>query len=124
MPSPPTINSVSPPRAVEGGRVTLRGSGFHVDDDLPSITVGDQPARAVFASSTRIVIAIPADLEGGPAPVRIDEVAGPPAGALAKAGLPDEALAKSGDTISVSVASVWATGLHQVDNPVFDRDGN
>src|SRR4249920_1349253 len=31
-----------------------------------------------------------------------------------------------GDTTlgQVSIGSVWATGLHQVDNPIFDRDGN
>jgi sugar lactone lactonase YvrE len=103
MSSPPTISSVTPLRAVEGGRVTVEGVGFPTDE-LPSITVGDQPSRALFASSTRIVIAIPADLEGGRTPIRIDDVAGV--------------------AIYVSVGSSWATGLHQVDNPVFDRDGN
>jgi sugar lactone lactonase YvrE len=31
-----------------------------------------------------------------------------------------------GDTTvgELSIGSIWATGLHQVDNPVFDRDGN
>ena len=29
-----------------------------------------------------------------------------------------------GETIYLSVGATWATGLHQVDNPVFDRDGN
>jgi sugar lactone lactonase YvrE len=99
----PTIFSITPLRAVEGGRVAVAGEGFFTDD-LPSITVGDQPSRALFASSTKIVVAIPPDLEGGPTPVRID-------------GIP-------GETIYVSVGSVWATGLHQVDNPVFDREGN
>jgi len=101
--SRPTISSITPLRAVEGGRVAVAGEGF-ITDDLPSITVGDQPSRALFASSTKIVVAIPSDLEGGPTPVRIG-------------GIP-------GETIYVSVGSVWATGLHQVDNPVFDREGN
>jgi sugar lactone lactonase YvrE len=103
MPSRPTISSVIPLRAVEGGRVAVEGAGFPTDD-LPSITVGDQPSRALFASSTRIVVAIPPELDGGPTPVRIDDI--------------------PGETIYVSVGSIWATGLHQVDNPVFDRDGN
>jgi outer membrane protein assembly factor BamB len=30
----------------------------------------------------------------------------------------------SGETAFVDVAAPFATGLHQVDNPVFDRDGN
>jgi sugar lactone lactonase YvrE len=96
--------SILPSRAVEGGRVTLRGSGFPMADDLPVVSVGDQEARAVFASSTRIVITIPGDLESGPAPVRLIDAAR--------------------DAGSIAVAGVWATGLHQVDNPVFDRDGN
>ena len=29
-----------------------------------------------------------------------------------------------GETVYLSVGATWATGLHQVDNPVFDRDGN
>ena len=99
----PTISSVAPIRAVEGGRVTLRGHGFPVDK-LPDITVGDQPARVLFASSVRIVIALPSELEGGARPIRIEDVAG--------------------ETVYVSVGGAWATGLHQVDNPVFDVEGN
>jgi sugar lactone lactonase YvrE len=83
--------------------VAVAGAGFPTED-LPSITIGDQPSRALFASSTKIVIAIPSELDGGPTPVRINDI--------------------PGETIYVSVGSVWATGLHQVDNPVFDRDGN
>src|SRR4029077_3728445 len=30
----------------------------------------------------------------------------------------------SGETAFIDVAAPFATGLHQVDNPVFDRDGN
>ncbi len=99
----PTISSVAPLRAVEGGRVTLRGYGFPVDK-LPDITVGDQPARVLFASSVRIVIALPPDLETGARPIRIEDVVG--------------------ETVFVSVGGAWATGLHQVDNPVFDVEGN
>lgn len=103
MASRPTISSVTPLRAVEGGRVAVAGAGFPTED-LPSITVGDQPSRALFASSTKIIVAIPPELDGGRTPVRIDDI--------------------PGETIYVSVGSVWATGLHQVDNPVFDREGN
>jgi hypothetical protein len=99
----PTIASVTPVRAVEGGRITLRGSGFPVDT-LPDVTVGGQRALVAFASSTRIVVAVPDDVEAGPAPIRIENL--------------------PGATAYVSVGGPWATGLHQVDNPVFDADGN
>jgi sugar lactone lactonase YvrE len=98
-----TISSVHPARAVEGGRVAVRGSGFPVDGPF-AIKLGDQTARVVFASSTRLVVVIPGELDGGPIPILLNEIAGEPA--------------------FVSVGSAVATGLHQVDNPVFDRAGN
>jgi len=99
----PTITSVIPPRVVEGGRVAFTGSELSTEI-VPSVVVGNEPARTLFASSSKIVIDLPEDIEGGPTPVRIASV--------------------PGETIYLSVGAVWATGLHQVDNPVFDRDGN
>ena len=81
----------------------MRGRELPVDP-VPQVTVGDQPALVVFASSERIVITLPADLESGPTPIRIENV--------------------PGETAFVTVGAPWATGLHQVDNPVFDRVGN
>ena len=98
-----TITSITPTRVVEGGRVALEGDDLPTDV-VPSIAVGDQPARTLFASSRKIVIGLPSDLDGGRTPVRISD--------------------NPGETVYVSVGVVWATGLHQVDNPVFDRQGN
>jgi sugar lactone lactonase YvrE len=92
---------VSPTRAVARGRVTINGSGFE-PGDAAEVMLRDTPARISFASSTRIVIIVPDEIEGGQAPVRLGDT---PVGELA-------------------IGSIWATGLHQVDNPVFDRDGN
>src|SRR5207302_3245656 len=58
----------------------------------------------VFASSSRLAVIVPAGLESGRAPVSVAGATGP--------------------TPLLDVASPFATGLHQVDNPVFDRDGN
>jgi sugar lactone lactonase YvrE len=102
MPAP-TISSVRPLRAVEGGRVTLYGSAFP-SATLQTIPLGDTPARVAFASSTRLVLTVPEDIEGGPTAVKIP-------------GAP-------GETAYLSVGARWATGLHQVDNPVFDAQGN
>jgi hypothetical protein len=82
--------------------VTLRGSGFSLDH--PSVTLGDAPARLSFTSGTRLVISIPADLESGELPVRVEDA--------------------PGETAFITIAATWATGLHQVDNPVFDSKGN
>jgi sugar lactone lactonase YvrE len=99
----PDITSIEPLRAVEGGRVTLHGSGFPVDA-LPGVTIGGLLARVAFASPRRLIVTVPPDLEGGSTPIRLD-------------GL-------HGGTAYVSIGASWATGLHQVDNPVFDASGN
>ena len=97
----PVATSVIPERAVGRGRVTITGSGFTVNG-ASEVRLRDTPATIAFASSRRLVITIPDELEGGRTPVRL------------------------GDTMlgHVSIGAIWATGLHQVDNPVFDSDGN
>ena len=99
----PTITAVHPLRAVEGGRITLHGSDFPVDT-LTSMLVGDAPARVTFASPSRVVVAIPSDIEGGRIAMKVP-------------GAPRE-------TTYVAIGTKWATGLHQVDNPAFDSAGN
>jgi sugar lactone lactonase YvrE len=97
------LTSISPSRAVEGGRLTLHGSGLRLDG-LPAVRIGDQVVRASFASQSRLVLVVPPNLDPGPTPIRIEN--------------------RPGETVFVTIGGVWATGLHQVDNPVFDREGN
>ena len=108
MPSAPPrerLTSVQPLRAVSGGRITIYGTDFPVHEiRLPEVRIGDVPARVVRASSTALAVLVPEGLTGGPTPIRIE-------------GHP-------GETVFIDIGSVLATGLHQVDNPVFDRDGN
>ena len=90
---------------MEGGRVTIHGTGFLIDRaHLPDVTIGDSPARPVYASPSTIAVLVPAGLDGGRTAVRIADV--------------------SGETALLEIGTPLATGLHQVDNPVFDRDGN
>jgi sugar lactone lactonase YvrE len=99
------LTAIQPLWAVEGGRVTIHGSGFPIDQpQLPEVRIGDIPARAVHASTTSVSMLVPRGLDGGRTPVRI-------------AGAP-------GETAFLEVGAPAATGLHQVDNPAFDRDGN
>jgi len=103
---PPTrIASIHPLRAIEGGRIDADGAFPLEQEILPEVHVGDLPARVVFASSTRLGVVVPSGLDGGRASVRI-----PPF--------------DDGQRGFVDIAAPFATGLHQVDNPVFDRDGN
>jgi sugar lactone lactonase YvrE len=98
------IAAVRPLWAVEGGRVTISGSGFSIDPALPEVRIGGLPARIAAASPSALSIVVPAGLDGGRVPVRVDHALG--------------------ETAYVEVGSPLATGLHLVDNPVFDRDGN
>ena len=103
--SSPTVTGIQPQAAIEGGRVTIQGEGFAIDDaSLPEMRIGDARARLVYASATALSAIVPPGLEGGRATVRV-------------AGVPAQ-------TAFLDIASPFATGLHQVDNPVFDRDGN
>jgi sugar lactone lactonase YvrE len=70
---------------------------------LPEIYVGGIAARVVFASPHAVSVVVPDALEGSAAEVTVD-------------GL--------NATGSVGVATRVASEIHQVDNPVFDADGN
>ena len=98
------ISAVGPLWAVEGGRVTITGSGFVVDPSLPHVVIGTTPARLATASTTSLTAIVPSGLEGGHTPIRVDEV--------------------PGETAYVEVGAPLATGLHQVDSPAFDSHGN
>jgi sugar lactone lactonase YvrE len=101
--SSPRVTAIHPLRAIEGGRIDIEGSGFVIGDEYPpEVRVGDARVRLVYASSTRLSVLLPSGLESGRAAVRVADA--PPA--------------------FIDVAAPFATGLHQVDNPVFDRDGN
>lgn len=105
MPRQAHIIGIRPAAAIEGGRITIEGSGFVVDGPrLPVVWIGDARARVVFASSTSISAIVPALHDGGRTMVRVEDA--------------------PGESGHIDVATSFATGLHQVDNPAFDSDGN
>lgn len=93
------------PRAVvPGGRLVISGGGFDVQPGrLPRVRLGGERARVVRASSRVLVVEVPAETPGGQQ-------------ALAIEGL-------EGSTPFISVGSVLATGVHQVDSPAYDAEG-
>lgn len=89
---------------MEGGRLWLRGDGFPQPESTADlVTIGGLPARLAFASTDRLAVIVPAGLDGGEAPVKVAWV--------------------PGATLYASAGALLATGLHQVDNPVFGVDG-
>jgi sugar lactone lactonase YvrE len=102
-PTPSRVTGVRPLWAVEGARLALTGEGFTVEP-LPDVRVGGVAARVSAASSSMLTITVPPGLDGGHTPIRIDSA--------------------PGETANVDVGAPLATGLHQVDNPAFDSEGN
>jgi len=102
---PARLTAVDPLWAIEGGRISLEGADFPMDQPaLPTVRVGGVFARPVYASASRIDALVPAGLEAGLAEVSVEGASGSP--------------------LFVDIAAPFATGLHQVDNPAFDREGN
>lgn len=101
----PQLTSLEPVRVIEGGRLWLRGDGFPQPESTSDlVTIGGVPARMSFAAGDRMAVVVPPGLDGGNTPVKV-------------AWLP-------GATLFARVGVMLATGLHQVDNPVFGPDGS
>ena len=102
--SSPIVTDIRPPRAIEGGRVTLVGE-FPLRDGAHDVRVGGRPARIAFSSSQRIAFIVPGgSTENGSGAITVDDVAS--------------------DQVSLEIGAPIAIGLHQVDNPLIDRAGN
>jgi sugar lactone lactonase YvrE len=102
---PARVTAVYPPCAIEGGRIAIRGAGFPIGGPaLPEVRVGALAARIVHASSEEISAIVPEGLDGGRTAIHVD--------------------AAAAEDAAVDIAAPLARGLHQVDNPLFDRDGN
>ena len=101
--STPRISSVHPLWALAGGLVVISGDGFSVDPPV-QVRIGGELARPTRVSSHSVTVTVPSGLEGGRTAVRVEDV--------------------PGETAYIDVATPLATGLHMVDSPVFDRNGN
>jgi sugar lactone lactonase YvrE len=96
--------TVSPARAVPGGRIAIEGSGFpRPADGPPEVRIGGDIAHVISASARRIRAMVPAASAGGVLPIRL--------------------LEQDRDLARVTVARPLATGVHQVDSPAFDALG-
>ena len=104
--SQPFVTDVSPPRAIEGGRVTLLGE-FGQADSPAEVRVEGRPARTVFTSPKRLSFIVPAGISES----------GVGTGSISINNVPIE-------NAAIELGVAIATGLHQVDNPLIDRAGN
>ena len=83
--------------------MVVHGSGFSTDAP-PVVRLGGHPALVAFVSPTRMVVLVPSEVEGVDVTLEIED--------------------DGSEVTRVEVGVPWATGLHQVDNPAFDRDGH
>ena len=101
----PHAESLHPARAIEGGRVTISGSGLTTDGTPVDVHVAGHKARVVFAAPDRLTFLVPTGIEtSSPVAVRVG--------------------GDAGNEVSIQIAAPVATGLHQVDSPVVDADNN
>ena len=99
----PHVSAVHPAWAVAGGRITVEGRGFDLDA-VPEVRVGGLLGRVVFASPRELSVLVPEGVEAGRALVQVG--------------------ASEQEAAFVELGGPIATGLHQVDSPVFDGAGN
>jgi sugar lactone lactonase YvrE len=102
--SPSRITAVHPLWAVEGGPVTISGEGFQLHPELPEVRFGGIAAHVSAASPRSLTARVPSGLDGGRTPIRVSTA--------------------QGETVYVEIGAPLATGLHQVDSPAFDSNGN
>jgi sugar lactone lactonase YvrE len=89
---------------VPGGRVVISGAHLPMPaDGPPHVLVGSEAAQVVAASRSFVRLIVPPSVDGGTTAVRIEEL--------------------RGETVYLEIARVLTSGIHQVDSPVFDRDG-
>ena len=100
---PHVISALRPRWAVPGAPVSIEGVHLPVPSDgPPHVLVGAADAHVASASHRALRIIVPEDSGGGTLAVRIDEL--------------------PGETVYLEVARLLASGIHQVDSPVFGRD--
>ena len=100
------ISAVRPLWAVEGGRVTIEGSGFARRAALPRGRRSAARRRGLTSRRRPSLTAIV------------------PAGPRRRPHADPRRRASPGETAYVEIGAPLATGLHQVDSPAFDAAGN
>jgi sugar lactone lactonase YvrE len=101
----PRIESVEPSAALPGGEIEVVGSNLGpISFRAPVAMLGDLAAAVVMSRNRRMVLRVPQEAASGN--LRILQN-----GAQSNA-------------VGVEVASMLATGVHAVANPVVDADGN
>ena len=101
--SKPHISQVTPPAAIAGGELQIRGKGF-AQEDRPKVTIGEVGAPVIIGSDSFVIARVPDGASAG------------------------ELVIESGAQASASwacdIGMMVADSLHPVTNPAVDSFGN
>jgi hypothetical protein len=107
----PRLDSLSPPAAMPGGEVELRGAGLQGKSGavLPRVTVAETSAYLALSRPGRTVIRIPEGTISGEVVLALGD---------------DARHLVASNALDLRVAVPMAESLHPVANPAVDADGN
>src|SRR3954452_1511323 len=101
--SRPQIAQVTPPAAIAGGELQIRGKGF-AKTDRPRVSIGEVGAPVIIGSDSLVIARVP---EGATAGELVIESGG-----------------QASESWACDIGVLVAESLHPVANPAIDRFGN
>ena len=99
----PQISRVTPPAAIAGGELQIRGKGF-ANSDRPYVTIGEIGAPVIVGSDSFVIARVPEGAAAG--------------------GLVVQSGPQSSDAWACDIGVLVAENLHPVANPAIDSAGN
>jgi sugar lactone lactonase YvrE len=99
----PQISRVTPPAAIAGGELQIRGTGF-AKSDRPHVTIGEVGAPVIIGSDSLVIARVPEGATAGELVVQSGQ--------------------QSSDPWACDIGVLIAENLHPVANPAIDSSGN
>jgi len=99
----PHIAQVTPPAAITGGELQIRGKGF-AQEDRPRVTIGEVGAPVIIGSDSLVIARVPEGATAGELIV--------------------ESGAQTSESWACDIGMMLADSLHPVTNPAVDSFGN
>jgi sugar lactone lactonase YvrE len=101
--SKPQISQVTPPAAIAGGELQIRGKGF-ARSDRPRVTIGEVGAPVIIGSDSFVIARVPEGATAGDLVIESGE--------------------QSSESWACDIGVMVADSLHPVSNPAVDSFGN
>ena len=99
----PLISQVTPPAAIAGGELQIRGKGF-AQDERPKVTIGEVGAPVIVGSDSFVIARVPEGATAGELVI--------------------ESGARASESWACDIGMQVADSLHPVTNPAVDSFGN